>query len=146
MKKLSTALLVLLLSACSSQVSVPSHTQDAHKADSLDKPMFLRGDFTLWDAEPQYKLTETKPGIYTVRTKLMNVEKVYEFKIADKAWSKGYNCGFKTQGNLTLNKPQIADCSTVYNYFNFSPKKQGWYTITFDYRNANLPTVMVSRG
>lgn len=146
MKKLSAALMALLLSACSSQVYVPGQETIQPNVKPLDRDMYLRGDFTLWDAEPHYKLGAQQPGIYTVRAKFMTPGKVYEFKIADESWSKGFNCGYQSSGSLQLNKPIPANCDTVYNYFSFAPSKKGWYTITFDYRNSASPKVMVSKG
>jgi hypothetical protein len=146
MKKITTLAMALLLSACSSQVRLNHENGQLTIVNTLDRAMYLRGDFTLWDAEPHYLLKETQPGVYTVKAKFMTPGKVYEFKLADADWSQGYNCGYKVQGSLTLNKPTLADCNTVYNYFSFMPDKKGWYTITFNYTDGSAPTVMVSRS
>ena len=87
MKKLSAALLAFLLTACSSQVYVPAPETIQPNVKLFDRDMYLRGDFTLWDAEPHYKLGTKQPGIYTVKAKFMTPGKVYEFKIADESWS-----------------------------------------------------------
>ncbi|MBQ4864082.1 hypothetical protein J8L98_20545 [Pseudoalteromonas sp. MMG013] len=147
MKKLSTVLLMLLLSACANQVQITDSQQtNTTVAQELNRPMYLRGDFTLWDAESHYMLQESKKGVYSVKAKFMTPGKVYEFKLADDAWSKGFNCGYKVQGTLRLNQPQLADCDTVYNYFNFMPKKKGWYKITLDYSDNRSPKVLVTKN
>ncbi|CAH9063159.1 hypothetical protein PSECIP111951_02847 [Pseudoalteromonas holothuriae] len=144
-KHIMAVLSVLCLSACSSQVSVKSGSRsEAINAGTLDRTMYLRGDFTLWDFEPHYILKEQSAGIYTVKAKFMTPGKVYEFKIADEQWSKGYNCGYKVQGALKLGQAQLADCNALYNYFTFMPNKKGWYVITFDYRDNQSPTVTIN--
>jgi hypothetical protein len=145
-KKFSAVLLTLLLSACSNQVHVTGTQQTATTlAKVLNRPMYLRGDFTLWDAESHYILKTTRMGVYTVKAKFMTPGKVYEFKLADEAWTQGYNCGYKVQGTLRLNQPQLADCNTVYNYFSFMPTEKGWYTITLDYSDSRSPKVLVTK-
>ena len=146
MKKLSAVVLALLLSACSSQVHVTDTQQTTTTvAKELNRPMYLRGDFTLWDAESHYRLKTSQPGVYSVKAKFMTPGKVYEFKLADEAWAKGFNCGYKVQGVLQLNQPELADCDTVYNYFSFMPKHKGWYKITLDYSDSRSPKVMVTK-
>ncbi|BBN80022.1 hypothetical protein PA25_00070 [Pseudoalteromonas sp. A25] len=147
MKKLTLVVLSLLLAACSSQINSPdSHVSSQSVVDVFDRTMYLRGDFTLWDAEPHYILKPRTAGVYSVKAKFMSPGKVYEFKIADEQWSKGYNCGYKVQGNLKLGQPQLADCNTIYNYFSFVPNKKGWYIITFDYSDSQSPTVTVNKA
>ncbi|MBD1581878.1 hypothetical protein [Pseudoalteromonas sp. S16_S37] len=145
MKKLTLAVLALLLSACSSQISLSNSTSGPTISETLERTMYLRGDFTLWDAEPHYILKPQGAGIYTVKAKFMTPGKVYEFKIADEQWSKGYNCGYKVQGVLKLGQPQLADCNTIYNYFSFVPSKKGWYVISFDYSDNRSPKVTITR-
>ena len=145
MKYIYLFVLIILLTACTSKVK---HTEQIQieKVNTLSKTLYLRGDFTLWDAEPHYQLKTNSAGIYSVKAKFMTPGKVYEFKIADKAWSDGYNCGYKENGTLTLDVPEIADCKTVYNYFSFKPKEKGWYVITFDNSESNMPKVTISKS
>ncbi|WP_440054614.1 hypothetical protein ACSLBF_00040 [Pseudoalteromonas sp. T1lg65] len=139
---------LLLLSACSSSnFTLPEGGLSGDGRQSgvgqLDRTLYLRGDFTLWDAEAQYRMVESQPGVYSARAKFMSPGKVYEFKIADEKWSEGYNCGYKNDGRLELGMPLAADCNTVYNYFSFKPSKKGWYEIQFDYRNTRYPKVVI---
>lgn len=145
MRQLFTVALLLLLSACSSQVYIADrqYPSSSSMIKVFEKPMYLRGDFTLWDAEPHYRLKVLSTGLYSVKVKFMTPGKVYEFKLADEAWSEGYNCGYKVQGRLQLGQPELVDCSTVYNYFSFMPKQKGWYRITLDYSNSQSPKVII---
>ena len=61
---------------------------------SLTALFTLRGDFTLWDAEPQYQFAPVGPALYQAQVKFSTPGKVYEFKIADADFSEGYNCGY----------------------------------------------------
>ncbi|ESP91603.1 hypothetical protein [Pseudoalteromonas luteoviolacea] len=138
---------VLGLVGCTSpQISGQSSTQvSTPVAKMIDRPMYLRGDFSLWDAEEIYQLQPQGDGTYSVRARFMSLGKVYEFKIADGSWSQGYNCGYRFQSVLKLGQPQAADCHTIYNYFSFIPDKKGWFRITFDYREPKKPMVLIQR-
>lgn len=141
---------VLLLSACSAQISSIQVRGDGTSTNTvirnIERPMFVRGDFTLWDADPIYQLRSTTPGVYQVRVKWTTPGKVYEFKIADADWTEGYNCGYANDGKLMLGQASAADCNTVYNYFSFTPERKGMYVIELDYRNPRLPLVTVKQG
>ena len=80
MKRVITLALAGLLTACSSQMQMPS-IDDILPSKELDRTMYLRGDFTLWDAEPQYKLEQVAPGIFQTEVKFSTPGKVYEFKV-----------------------------------------------------------------
>ena len=63
MKRVITLALAGLLTACTSQIQMPS-IDDMLPSKDLDRTMYLRGDFTLWDAEPQYILEQVASGIF----------------------------------------------------------------------------------
>ncbi|WP_125783194.1 hypothetical protein [Pseudoalteromonas rubra] len=152
MKQHIFALIAALgLSACTTAPNKPTNgaaeqqVQTGRAAvSSLDRPMYLRGDFTLWDADEVYRLKQTQTGLYSVRVRFMSPGKVYEFKIADAKWTPGYNCGFRYDGKVSLGKPLAADCDTVYNYFGFMPDRKGWYRIALDVR-GEVPQLIVQR-
>ena len=148
MKRIITLAVVSLLTACSSQVQLPS-IDDVLPSKELDKTMNLRGDFTLWDAEPQYQFEKVAPGIYQANIKFSTPGKVYEFKIADADFSEGYNCGYSEAApagqSLTLCQASLADCNTIYNYFSFSPAAKGRYIVSIDYRNYDEPKVTITK-
>jgi len=66
MKRIFTLALVGLLSACTSQISI----NDVLPQQELDRSIYLRGDFTLWDAEPQYQFKQVGPALYQAQVKL----------------------------------------------------------------------------
>ncbi len=148
MKRIITLAAVSLLTACSSQIQMPDMS-DVLPSQELDKTMYLRGDFTLWDAEPQYQFTQVAPAIYQANVKFSTPGKVYEFKIADADFSEGYNCGFSESypegQSLVLGQPVTADCNTIYNYFSFTPAIKGSYIVSIDYRNYDEPQVTITK-
>lgn len=148
MKRILTVALVALLSACSSQIQMPD-LSDVLPGQELDRTMYLRGDFNLWDAETQYEFTQVAPALYQAQVKFSTPGKVYEFKIADMDWSAGYNCGFSEQDptgqSLTLGQSVVADCDTTYNYFSFTPAIKGSYIVSIDYHNNDQPKVTITK-
>ncbi|KZN77074.1 hypothetical protein N477_13255 [Pseudoalteromonas luteoviolacea H33-S] len=146
--KIALSILILLgLAGCASPQVGEITSNDVSQAEAkvIDRALYLRGDFSLWDAEDIYQLKPKGNGTYTVRARFMSPGKVYEFKIADEAWSQGYNCGYRYQSLVTIGQPQPADCNTIYNYFSFAPDKKGWYRITLDYRAPHKPVVLIQR-
>ncbi|MFK3865981.1 hypothetical protein [Pseudoalteromonas rhizosphaerae] len=148
MKRILTVALVTLLSACSSQIQMPD-LSDVLPGQELDRTMYLRGDFNLWDAEKQYEFTQVASALYQAQVKFSTPGKVYEFKIADMDWSAGYNCGFSEQDptgqSLTLGQSVKADCNTTYNYFSFTPAIKGSYIVSIDYHNNDQPKVTITK-
>ncbi|MFX3847716.1 hypothetical protein ACJBSL_11520, partial [Streptococcus suis] len=63
MKRILTVAMVALLSACSSQIQLPD-ISDVLPEQELDRSMYLRGDFNLWDAETQYEFAQVAPALY----------------------------------------------------------------------------------
>ena len=115
MKRVITLALAGLLTACSSQMQMPS-IDDILPSKELDRTMYLRGDFTLWDAEPQYQLEQVAPGIFQTDVKFSTPGKVYEFKVADADFSEGYNCGYSgpyRAMDQAANAGQKASCSEL---------------------------------
>ncbi|TMO05014.1 hypothetical protein [Pseudoalteromonas sp. S558] len=145
MKRILTLAIAGLLTACTSQISI----NDVLPQQELDRTIYLRGDFTLWDAEPQYKFAPVGPALYQAQVKFSTPGKVYEFKIADADFSEGYNCGYSDSQpagqSLTLGQPAIADCNTIYNYFSFTPAIKGTYIVSIDYSDYDEPKVTITK-
>lgn len=144
-KRILTLALVSFLTACSTQITL----DDVLPQQKLDRTVYLRGDFTLWDAEPQYQFTQVARSLYQAEVKFSTLGKVYEFKIADADFSEGYNCGYSdTQPagqKLTLGQPAVADCNTIYNYFSYTPAIKGTYIVSIDYSNYDKPQVTITK-
>ena len=145
MKRILTLAIAGLLTACTSQISI----NDVLPQQELDRTIYLRGDFTLWDAEPQYQFAPVGPALYQAQVKFSTPGKVYEFKIADVDFSEGYNCGYSDAQpagqSLTLGQPAIADCNTIYNYFSFTPAIKGTYIVSIDYSDYDKPQVTITK-
>ncbi|MDQ2045664.1 hypothetical protein NRL14_18320 [Pseudoalteromonas sp. 20-92] len=145
MKRILTLAIAGLLTACTSQISI----NDVLPQQELDRTIYLRGDFTLWDAEPQYQFMSVGPALYQAEVKFSTPGKVYEFKIADADFSEGYNCGYSDSQpagqSLTLGQPAIADCNTIYNYFSFTPAIKGTYIVSIDYSDYDKPQVTITK-
>jgi len=145
MKRILTLAIAGLLTACTSQISI----NDVLPQQELDRTIYLRGDFTLWDAEPQYQFAAVGPALYQAQVKFSTPGKVYEFKIADADFSEGYNCGYSDSQpagqSLTLGQPAIADCNTIYNYFSFTPAIKGTYIVSIDYSDYDKPKVTITK-
>ncbi|MBG9993196.1 hypothetical protein [Pseudoalteromonas sp. NZS37] len=145
MKRILTLAIAGLLTACTSQISI----NDVLPQQELDRTIYLRGDFTLWDAEPQYQFAPVGPALYQAQVKFSTSGKVYEFKIADADFSEGYNCGYSDAQpagqSLTLGQPAIADCNTIYNYFSFTPAIKGTYIVSIDYSDYDKPQVTITK-
>ncbi|GAB0111935.1 MULTISPECIES: hypothetical protein [Pseudoalteromonas] len=145
MKRILTLAIAGLLTACTSQISI----NDVLPQQELDRTIYLRGDFTLWDAEPQYQFAPVGPALYQAQVKFSTPGKVYEFKIADADFSEGYNCGYSDSQpagqSLTLGQPAIADCNTIYNYFSFTPAIKGTYIVSIDYSDYDKPQVTITK-
>ena len=145
MKRILTLAIAGLLTACTSQVSI----NDVLPQQELDKTVYLRCDFTLWDAEPQYQFMPVGGALYQAEVKFSTPGKVYEFKIADADFSEGYNCGYSDAQpagqKLTLGQPVLADCNTIYNYFSYSPAIKGTYIVSIDYSDYDKPKVTITK-
>ena len=145
MKRILTLAIVGLLTACTSQVSI----NDVLPQQELDKTIYLRGDFTLWDAEPQYQFMPVGGALYQAEVKFSTPGKVYEFKIADADFSEGYNCGYSDSQpagqKLTLGQSVLADCNTIYNYFSYTPAIKGTYIVSIDFSDYDEPKVTITK-
>ncbi|KAA1164586.1 hypothetical protein EU508_01700 [Pseudoalteromonas fuliginea] len=145
MKRILTLAIAGLLTACTSQISI----NDVLPQQELDRTIYLRGDFTLWDAEPQYQFAPVGPALYQAEVKFSTPGKVYEFKIADVDFSEGYNCGYSDAQpagqSLTLGQPAPADCNTIYNYFSYTPAIKGTYIVSIDYSDYDKPQVTITK-
>ncbi|WP_404341623.1 hypothetical protein [Pseudoalteromonas mariniglutinosa] len=148
MKRILILAVVSLLTACSSQIQVPS-IDNILPSKELDRSMYLRGDFTLWDAEPQYQFQQVAPALYQAYVTFSTPGKVYEFKVADTDFSEGYNCGYsdlEPAGQaLVLGKAVAADCNTLYNYFSFTPAIKGSYIVSIDYTDYDQPKLTITK-
>lgn len=145
-KALITVSLAAMLTACASTDN--SLVEQEAEQGNVSTALYLRGDFTLWEAQAAYKLDAQTSNIFKTKVKLTTAGKAYEFKIADANWSQGYNCGYNDEGLdkvLELGIPVQANCDSVYNYFSFTPYEAGWYEVSINFRNKSTPQVTVNQ-
>ena len=145
-KAILAAALSTLVVGCSSTDSTILD-QDV-VSGNVEKSLYLRGDFTLWEAQKEYLLQQQTNNVFTTKVKFGSIGKAYEFKIADTNWSQGYNCGYKSEDLdkfLEVGIPVQANCDSVYNYFTFTPYEAGWYEVSINFRNKNIPLVTINQ-
>ncbi|CAG8999396.1 MAG: hypothetical protein CENE_01370 [Candidatus Celerinatantimonas neptuna] len=130
----------LLLAGCASHPS-----SSIHKSQPIDRPIYLRGVFTWWDAEPQYQLhpVSGKHGVWMTQAQLMADGRPYEWKIGDKDWNCGTDFGYLLDDKpMILDKPRKADSCAEFNSFKFTPEKDGVYQFFLDI-NGTYPHVYI---
>ena len=135
-----------LLAACSSTDNAILDQEVA--TGNVDTALYLRGDFTLWEAQKAYLLAQQTSNVLTTKVKFSTIGKAYEFKIADAQWTQGYNCGFKNEDLdkfLEVGIPVQANCDSVYNYFSFTPYEAGWYEVSINFKNKSTPLVTINQ-
>lgn len=109
--------------------------------------MYLIGNFTWWEADENYRLTEQGKDIYMADVELIADGQPYDFKFADKHWTPGYSCGntLKNQGSpLSIGRVMLAECFEPKGNFQFTPAETGIYRFVIDFSDAGSPKVSVS--
>lgn len=104
-----------------------------------DKPtdLYLRADFTYWEAKPEFKFKRNKDtGIQFLTADIKYDGNPYLLLVADKNWSENNNCGYKTGFTTELKPIEWTPLSCSYDYvkqsitpiqkpFKFDPKTSG---------------------
>ncbi len=139
MKKSLVLAASLCLTACIS-------TEPEAPVGQVTSDLYLRGDFSLWDAQKEYQLKPVQLDVFRTKVQLAQGA-TYEFKVADSQWSEGLNCGYKNESEkrIELGKAVPADCNTVYNYFSFTPFESGWYQVEANFLDLENPKVTVTQ-
>lgn len=115
MKVIIGLLIFFLLTACASKPS-----------DNYSD-LYLRSEFTYWEAQKRFKFSSSNPDAI-LANKVLIADVVadgnpYHLKVADKLWSKDKNCGFKLNGSskLILNQWLELECHYDYNLLKTTP-------------------------
>lgn len=113
----------------------------------MSKVMFLRGVFTWWDAEEEFRIKRVDGDLYMAKAELVADGQPYDFKFADAGWTSGKNCGYKGKEDevIELGKKSKANCSSVFENFKFTPAEDGVYTFYIDFGGAD-PIVSVEKA
>ncbi|MBJ2137737.1 hypothetical protein JEU11_14850 [Paraglaciecola chathamensis] len=140
--QLYSVIAISLLSGCA------SYTVEPYKDVQQLPELYLRGVFTWWEADPQYLLINQSGSVYATTIELIADGQPYDFKFADKDWTPGSSCGYRSKfrdQDITLNEPVYADCNTTDENFKFIPKETGRYTFSINFSNIDKPIVKVSK-
>ncbi len=144
----SLTLLALLATGCQQIPHTPQATETTQKQIIIQPPkqiidiqqvdytdMYIRGTFSWWAAKPEFRLTRLSSTLYKGTVSLVADGESYDFKLADKDYNSGKNCGFassKGQQLTSSGTPVLANCNVEGNYFQFMPTKNGSYDFFFD--------------
>ena len=139
-KPLLTLLFLTALAGCASQPEIagPQTPQD----------LYLRGVFTWWEADENFKLEKVGSESFAAEAELIADGQPYDFRFADDQWTSGANCGYlnKEQDEVvTLNETVDATCFGVNNNFKFTPEQTGVYQFLIDFEQPERPQVTVRR-
>lgn len=134
--------LSLVLAGCSTTHQI----MDMVKVNPEYQNLYLRGSFTWWEADPQFKVQPYADNQYSVAVELVADGQPYEFKFADENWSPGLSCGYKNKEDdevLALGKIVDANCDTPVDNFKFTPPTSGKYLFIIDFSGWSSPEVKV---
>jgi len=122
-------------------------TDGGDGATDMSKTMFLRGVFTWWDAEEEFRIKRVDGDLYKASAELVADGQPYDFKFADAGWTSGKNCGYKSKEDETveIGKKSKANCSSVFENFKFTPAEDGVYTFYIDFGGED-PIVSVEKA
>ena len=146
MKKILPIIFIAsVLTACS---STESFKENEVENTGIETPIYLRGNFNTWEAQPEYQLKKISTDVLQTKIKLSTAGQTYEFKIADENWSQGLNCGYLSEDLdqfLESGIPVQANCNSIYNYFSFTPYESGWYQVSINFRQKAKPLVTINQ-
>ncbi len=113
------------------------------------KQLYLRGTFTRWGYDEQFKLIKVGQYSYAAAAQLSK-NKHYEFMFSAKDASRAYaNCGYLQAKDqlMTLNKKVKASCTdVVLQNFTFSPTQSATYEFFIDFANIDIPRVYIQKA
>lgn len=110
--------------------------------------MYVRGVFTWWEADDNYRLVQVSSGVYSANAKLIADGQPYDFKFANENWTPGMSCGGSNGAinvELDLGSKVSADCQNPQGNFKFTPDETGTYGFVIDFSNPSDPQVYVKR-
>ena len=143
--KAKVLLLILFISCCSSTTK----ENEGSSEPSFDYgTLFLRGSFSWWEADENFKVNEVSKGVYRVIVELVADGQPYDFKFADKGWTNGLSCGFLDKEDdeiISLGKKVSVNCYTLVDNFIFIPEESGKYIFSIDFSGWGDPRLTVDK-
>lgn len=143
--KIKVLVLVLFISGCS---TVATENEGSAELSFDYSTLFLRGSFSWWEADENYKVVLVSKDLYRVVVDLVADGQPYDFKFADKDWTNGLSCGFRDKEDdeiITLNKKVSVNCYTPVDNFIFVPEESGKYIFTIDFSGWGDPRLTVNK-
>lgn len=144
-KQLWLISLLSVLTACSTTTTEETSQGDvSYDYDSL----YLRGSFSWWEADENYRVTEMSKGVYSVVVELVADGQPYDFKFADKEWTNGLSCGYRDKDSdevIELGRSVDVNCFTPVDNFIFVPKESGKYIFKLDFNGWGDPELTVNK-
>lgn len=111
--------------------------------------LFLRGAFTWWEADDNYKVQKVGDDLYMASARLIADGQPYDFKFADENWTPGLACGPASYSRksvaLELNKKAVASCDNPSANFQFTPDETGVFKFFIDFSDPYEPEVYVKK-
>ena len=111
--------------------------------------MYLRGVFTWWEADENYRLQAEGGKVFSSSAKLIADGQPYDFKFADENYTPGTSCGSPLgiqNMDITLDATVIADCDNPQGNFKFTPEVTGTYRFTLDVTDKLAPRVTITKA
>lgn len=146
MKKLK----VLVLSAITCLTMAGCSTTFVDQILEKDyESFYLRGVFTWWEADENYRIEHVQGKLYKASVKLIADGQPYDFKFSDESYAPGYDCGSsKGTGGKVLSEGQkaIATCEEPGGNFQFTPDETAEYDFFIDFANEEMPTVYIQKS
>lgn len=146
LKKITISLLLSagLVSGCST-----TFIDQLIPEDEFDyEEMYVRGVFTWWEADENYRLKRVGENLFAATAKLIADGQPYDFKFADRNWTPGLSCGSIENNenvDLELTTKVLADCDNPQGNFKFTPDETGTYSFLIDFNVLNKPQVYIER-
>ena len=134
---------LFLVGGCASTFELPLQQVNYDK-------LYLRGVFTWWEADENYRVQKVSDDVYKASAKLIADGQPYDFKFADVDWSPGLACGPAT-GNeqsmdIGLGNVEEANCDNPKANFKFTPDETGIFDFFIDFSDPYEPEVYVKRS
>jgi uncharacterized protein YceK len=110
--------------------------------------MYLRGVFTWWEADENFKLYLVNKKLYMASAKLIADGQPYDFKFSDADWTPEYSCGSLHESGQVIDtlKNQLAKCNTSSGNFRFTPAESGIYNFYIDFAVPVSPVVYIRQA
>lgn len=119
------------------------------ESDANYEEMYVRGVFTWWEADENYRLKQIGDNLFAANAKLIADGQPYDFKFADENWTPGMSCGSasgQSSVQLSLADKLLANCDNPQGNFQFTPTETGTYSFVIDFTDAANPIVFVQRS